>query len=669
MSTHTPSSLSTRIRPLRRRLRRCAASAAALATSMLLAWVAPAFSDGPVWQALPPSGLSSTVNFSGVAEDVLGSPATEVVVAVGQDTASHTAVIYRNEAGTWYQDSIDGLDTTAGNSSYLTRVAIAGQTAWAVGSQTVGGRTEPLVVRLTGASSLTATQGALWTIVPASTLPSTMSTPRVLALGNSGNVVDGYIGGAGGDVWQLTDDQEVAAAGTNPAGIAFAQISPSTSGAPTTGPSSDVNDIRLLPNSTTQGFLVSGSGPPGPPASDGFFSLGPGTTTGETLTPQPASGAVTNNPIVAVAATSTTSAIALDNAQWCGGPTPAVSSSTPGYWLLLPASGGEGPPTWQRRSQDTPPGNATTTATPSQLCDVAEAGTEQVIAGAGADGDGAVWQRIGDGPGGWTAAFDLSSGALNGVAITGASEIWAVGDGGAVEHYSAPPAVASAAASDVTETAATLNATVNPEGYDTSWYFQWGTDASYGQTTSAVDAGAGTSSQPVSAPISGLTSGTTYHYRLVATDGYAATTYGSDQTLTTASPVVVTVSDGGGGCGACSSVGSQPPLTGVPYVPLQASANPPATTAKPPATKAKLPARSRPVLKDLAVRRAAQELIISFRLTAPASVAITASRAGRVIAQRLLPTLRTGRQRTVLRYAGHQPPTKLQIVVRPRKSG
>src|SRR5205823_422001 len=50
----------------------------------------------------------------------------------------------------------------------------------------------------------------------------------------------------------------------------------------------------------------------------------------------------------------------------------------------------------------------------------------------------------------------------------------------------------------------------------------------------AVDASAGSgwSAVAVSTNLSGLTSGTTYHFRLVATNA-AGTTFGGDQTLTT----------------------------------------------------------------------------------------------------------------------------------------
>lgn len=107
------------------------------------------------------------------------------------------------------------------------------------------------------------------------------------------------------------------------------------------------------------------------------------------------------------------------------------------------------------------------------------------------------------------------------------------------------PAVTTGAATGVSQTGATLNGTVNPEGADASYQFQYGTTTSYGSVAPASpgDAGAGTTAVNESAAISGLTAGTTYHYRLVSTNS-GGTTDGSDQTFTTSSapvaPVVVT---------------------------------------------------------------------------------------------------------------------------------
>jgi hypothetical protein len=94
------------------------------------------------------------------------------------------------------------------------------------------------------------------------------------------------------------------------------------------------------------------------------------------------------------------------------------------------------------------------------------------------------------------------------------------------------PTVVTAAATAVAATSATLNGTVNPNGRPTSWYFEYGTTAAYGSTTSSKNAGSGTASIKVSDPVSKLTTGTTYHFRLVAKSD-AGTSRGSDQTFAT----------------------------------------------------------------------------------------------------------------------------------------
>jgi hypothetical protein len=103
---------------------------------------------------------------------------------------------------------------------------------------------------------------------------------------------------------------------------------------------------------------------------------------------------------------------------------------------------------------------------------------------------------------------------------------------------SAPQAV-TGTASSVTPTSATLNGTVNPGGRATSWYFEYGTGTSYGTRTATKDAGSGTSTVTVSAPVTGLATGRTYHFRLVATSD-AGTSRGADQTFLASSPPTVT---------------------------------------------------------------------------------------------------------------------------------
>jgi len=86
-------------------------------------------------------------------------------------------------------------------------------------------------------------------------------------------------------------------------------------------------------------------------------------------------------------------------------------------------------------------------------------------------------------------------------------------------------------ATNVLNFSAVLHGSVNPHGLPTTVHFQYGTTISYGHNTPSQSK-AGTTYQNVSANISGLSSSTTYHFRIVAIiSGHAF--YGSDRTFTT----------------------------------------------------------------------------------------------------------------------------------------
>jgi len=107
---------------------------------------------------------------------------------------------------------------------------------------------------------------------------------------------------------------------------------------------------------------------------------------------------------------------------------------------------------------------------------------------------------------------------------------WGTPDG--VFNITAAPVVTTDSAYNVKENEATLRGTVNPEGAETKYYFEYGETTSYGSKTVEVRMPAGYTSFEQSLAITGLPAGTTYHFRVVATNS-DGTTYGLDEKFTT----------------------------------------------------------------------------------------------------------------------------------------
>ena len=94
-----------------------------------------------------------------------------------------------------------------------------------------------------------------------------------------------------------------------------------------------------------------------------------------------------------------------------------------------------------------------------------------------------------------------------------------------------PPVVTTNPATNVVTSSATLNGSFDPHGLTTSVYFQYGTTTSYGLTT-PTQSQTGNTYRNIAVNRSGLTTHTTYHFRIVATNS-GGTRYGSDRTFTT----------------------------------------------------------------------------------------------------------------------------------------
>jgi len=90
---------------------------------------------------------------------------------------------------------------------------------------------------------------------------------------------------------------------------------------------------------------------------------------------------------------------------------------------------------------------------------------------------------------------------------------------------------------NVTSSGAVLQGSVNPSDKATKYYFEYGSSTAYGAKTAEATLPKSKAWQPVSAAVAGLAPGSTYHYRIVASNGEGSKdkTIGADHTFTTAS--------------------------------------------------------------------------------------------------------------------------------------
>jgi hypothetical protein len=98
----------------------------------------------------------------------------------------------------------------------------------------------------------------------------------------------------------------------------------------------------------------------------------------------------------------------------------------------------------------------------------------------------------------------------------------------------APPGLEGETSSGVNSTAATLEAQVNPNNQVTSCVVEYGSTNAYGTKVPCVPASLeGFGNQRVSLSLTGLTPGTTHHFRIVVENAAHEKTEGADQTVTT----------------------------------------------------------------------------------------------------------------------------------------
>ncbi|HEX3875052.1 MAG TPA: hypothetical protein VHW26_12945, partial [Solirubrobacteraceae bacterium] len=96
----------------------------------------------------------------------------------------------------------------------------------------------------------------------------------------------------------------------------------------------------------------------------------------------------------------------------------------------------------------------------------------------------------------------------------------------------AAPVVVTGAATSVTSASEQLNGRVDPQASQTAFVFEYGTSTSFGSLSAIDNAGSGIGSESVALKISGLAAGTTYFYRIVATNSVGTTT-GTVKSFTT----------------------------------------------------------------------------------------------------------------------------------------
>jgi hypothetical protein len=113
--------------------------------------------------------------------------------------------------------------------------------------------------------------------------------------------------------------------------------------------------------------------------------------------------------------------------------------------------------------------------------------------------------------------------------------------GASAAQAAGPAKVNTTGAHEVSYASAVLAGSVNPNGSNTSYYFQYGLTKAYGSQTAIADAGSGSKAVPVRLAISGLQPLTVYHYRLVAVNSAGATIGDDEKLLTTKVPLSLAI--------------------------------------------------------------------------------------------------------------------------------
>ena len=103
------------------------------------------------------------------------------------------------------------------------------------------------------------------------------------------------------------------------------------------------------------------------------------------------------------------------------------------------------------------------------------------------------------------------------------------------------PVATTGQSRDVAASSAIIGGTVNPNGTDTTYYFEYGVTTAYGSKAplKPLSAGNGTSAVPVTTSLAGLKANTVYNYRLVAVNS-GGTSNGANMMFKTTSSSLIT---------------------------------------------------------------------------------------------------------------------------------
>jgi hypothetical protein len=568
-----------------------------------------------------------------------------VVIAVGQDTTSGTAVIYRRASGQWVQDTF-----TAPAGSKLVDVALSENAAWAVGTSTNG--SEPFALRVDGGETeLEGTSAASW-VAPTGTLPAG-TIPQAVGI-RAGSGLDGLIGTAAGTVFPFHDagngTLDAVVTGTPAAGpinaidIFSGDGSTGKVQAFTAGDAQSGNAERIYKVDTSQSVPTAKMLPVGMSPSDPDFDL------------------------VGIGADTETEALAIEEN--------ADSNTDPALW--------RSPTPWTRD------GTVTQFTTASKPADLSLEKPDTVVlrAVAGEHGsDGAVWRRSGGGT--WSRDDAVSPEPLNGVAIVEETDIWAVGDDGAIKHYTPladPPApdtiINFGPPATTPDPMASFTFSSNPSGADFECSLDGGEflDCNSPKTVGPLPLGTHTfevrAREGASLDVSpAARTVTIVEPETTITSGPTGSTEDQTPTFTFASDLASATfqcSRDGGPFAACSSPLTLSELAEGTHT-LQVRASSSVGTDQTPASQSfvvdvkdppcvEVP---RPLLRNVVVRKQGGVLVIAFDLVATARVKAKAYHGAELIGRTKEKVFRAGQHSLRLRWKGSGKPTRLKMSASP----